>query len=189
MNMIKKMIAWTVLLIPSLVMAHPGHHHHEANFWTGFIHPFTGLDHLMMALSFGVLMWSMSKKGQLLGVWGLLTALVAGFGLGAQSIIPAQIAEYGIFASLIILAISLWTQSSRIFPFVAAVLAVFHGSAHGAELAMNGNVVVQVMGMLTAMAMIYAAGLALGALIGKYIPQGKKIIAALAAVVAMIGLA
>lgn len=175
--------------VPSLVMAHPGHHHHDANFWTGFIHPFTGLDHLMMALSFGVLMWSMSKIWKMIGAWGLLTALVAGFSLGAHGIIPNGVAEIGIVGSLFILAVSLWTKSNRIFPVAAVFLSVFHGSAHGAELAMNGNVGVQILGMITAMAMIYALGLGLGALMVKFVPQGKKIVGVLAALVAVIGLA
>lgn len=189
MRILKTNIFLAILMIPSLAMAHPGHHHHEASFWTGFIHPFTGLDHLVMALSFGVLMWSMSKGWKMLGVWGLVTALVTGFSLGAQGVISTQFAEYGIMASLLVLAVSLWTKSNSIFPVAAVLLSIFHGSAHGSELAMNGNVAVQILGMISAMALIYLAGLALGALIVKFVPQGKKILAAIAAIVAVIGLA
>ncbi|WP_179998690.1 HupE/UreJ family protein [Acinetobacter sp. YH12239] len=189
MNMIKKIALMSIWFVSGLAFAHPGHHHHDASFWTGFIHPFTGLDHLMMALSFGVLMWSMSKIWKMIGAWGLLTALVAGFSLGAHGIIPTGVAEIGIVGSLFILAVSLWTKSNGVFPIAAVLLSVFHGSAHGAELAMNGNVGVQILGMITAMAMIYALGLGLGALMVKFVPQGKKIVGVLAALVAVIGLA
>lgn len=188
MRLIKQMIMAIFTLLPMLALAHPGHHSHDANFWTGLMHPFTGLDHLVMAISFGVLMWTVSKQWKIIGALGLVTALVAGFNLGAQGFIPSQFVEYGIIASLLVLAVALWTKSNILMPIAATVLASFHGVAHGAELAMNGNVAVQILGMLSAMLMIYAAGLGLGAVIARYVPQGKKILGTLAAVVAVIGL-
>ena len=188
MNTMKKLLLITSLMLPTLAVAHPGHHH-EASFWSGFMHPFTGLDHLVMVLGFGVLMWSMSQKGQLLGIWGLLTALVFGFIFGGQGLLPVQIAEYGIVASLLLVAISLWRKTNASFAVAAVTLAVFHGTAHGAELAANGKIVQQLIGMLVAMTLIYSAGLGLGALLNRYMPQGKKILAGLAALVAVLGLA
>ncbi|EXD22812.1 hupE / UreJ family protein [Acinetobacter baumannii 34654] len=44
-------------MLPALAMAHPGQDHVHSGFMAGFIHPFTGLDHLIMALGFGVLLW------------------------------------------------------------------------------------------------------------------------------------
>lgn len=188
MKQIKQMIMLIFTLFPAFAMAHPGHPHHDANFWTGFTHPFTGLDHLVMAISFGVLMWTVSKQWKWMGALGLVTALVVGFSLGAQAFIPTQLAEYGIIGSLLLLAVALWTKSNRVLPVAATVLATFHGVAHGAELGVNGNVAVQILGIISAMAIIYALGLAMGALISKYVPQGKKIIGAVAAIVAVIGL-
>lgn len=189
MQAIKQAMLAVFTLIPALTMAHPGHHQHHATFWTGFIHPFTGLDHLIMAISFGVLMWTVSKQWKWIGALGLVTALVVGFSLGAQALIPSQLAEYGIIASLLLLAVALWTKSNRVLPIVATALATFHGVAHGADLGMNGNVAVQILGMISAMAIIYALGLTLGAVIARYVPNGKKIIGVIAAVVAVIGLA
>ncbi|NHB56564.1 urease accessory protein [Acinetobacter sp. 194] len=189
MKIMKKIALALLGLVPMFAMAHPGHHHHDANFWTGFMHPFTGLDHLMMAISFGVLMWSVAKQWKVVGALGLMTALVAGFVLGAQHLLPTAVAEYGIIASLLLLAVALWTKSNQILPIAATLLATFHGVAHGAELAMNGNIAVQILGMVAAMAAIYAVGLGLGAFIQRYVPNGKKIIGALAAIVAVIGLA
>lgn len=188
MKKLSALILLITVLSPTLVMAHPGHHHHDASFWTGFIHPFTGLDHLMMALSFGVLMWTVSKQWKLVGAWALVTVLVAGFALGAQGVLAGAVAEYGILASLVVLAIALWTQSNRVLPVAAMVLATFHGVAHGAELAANGNVAVQILGMISAMAVIYAVGLGLGALISKHVPHGKKVLGTITAIVAGIGL-
>ena len=100
MRSIQKIMITLSLMLPTLAMAHPGHHHHDANFWTGFIHPFTGLDHLMMAISFGVLMWSVAKQWKVVGALGLVTALVVGFNLGAMQALPIQWAEYGIVGDL-----------------------------------------------------------------------------------------
>ncbi len=49
--------------------------------------------------------------------------------------------------------------------------------------------VLLVTGMVTAMASIYGLGLLVGAFIQKYVPYGKQMIGALAAIVAVIGLA
>lgn len=189
MQIMKKIALVLSSLVPMFAMAHPGHHHHDASFWTGFIHPFTGLDHLMMAISFGVLMWSVAKQWKMVGALGLMTALVAGFVLGAQNLLPATVAEYGIIASLFVLAFALWTKANYIMPVAATLLATFHGVAHGAELAMNGNIAMQILGMISAMVIIYAIGLGLGSLIYQFVPNGKKIIGTLTAVVAIIGLA
>lgn len=108
--------------------------------------------------------------------------------VGAQGLIPESIAEYGIIASLIVTAIALWTKSNRIWPMAAALLASFHGVAHGVELAHAGHIVALVTGMVTGMALIYCAGLALGAVFTRYVPYGKKIMGTCAAIVAVIGL-
>lgn len=100
----------------------------------------------------------------------------------------ANVAEYGIVASLIITAIALWTKSNRILPIAAALLASFHGMAHGVELAHAGHIVALVTGMVAGMALIYCGGLVLGAVFTRYVPYGKKIVGACAALVAVIGL-
>lgn len=174
--------------LPAIAMAHPGHDHTHSGFWAGFIHPFTGLDHLIMAVGFGVLLWTMTKQWKILGIVGLSLSLVFGFILGAQQMIPATLAEYGIIASLIVLAVALWSKSYRVLPFAALLMASFHGIAHGVELAPQGYVIALVIGMICGMGVLYAVGLALGALIQRHIPYGRKVISGAAAVVAVIGL-
>jgi len=188
MNFIKKWGIGLLALLPALAMAHPGHDHEHSGFIAGFIHPFTGLDHLVMALAFGVLLWSAAKQWKIAGVITLSVTLIIGFLIGAQGLVPVNVAEYGIVASLVVTAIALWTKSNRILPIAAALLASFHGVAHGVELAHSGHVVALVIGMVSAMALIYCGGLALGAALTRYVPYGKKIVGACAAVVAVIGL-
>ena len=174
---------------PVVAMAHPGHDHTHLGFWAGLIHPFTGLDHLVMAIGFGVLLWTVAKQWKVLGMLGLAVSLVIGFILGANHLIPVSVAEYGIVASLIVLAVALWSKSYRVLPFAAVLMASFHGIAHGAELAPQGHVLGLLVGMVCGMAILYAVGLVLGAMISRYVPYGRKIMAGLAAIVAIIGLA
>lgn len=188
MRFLKHSLMACAAYLPVLALAHPGHDHHTG-FWAGFIHPFTGLDHLMMAIAFGVLMWTANQRWKLFGLIGLAVAMVIGFMIGSQGFIPAAVAEYGIIASLVLLAIALWTKSNQVLPITAVLLASFHGVAHGAELGQSGHASLLILGMVTAMTLIYAGGLAIGAFIKKYVPYGKKIIGTLAAIVAVIGLA
>lgn len=184
----KKIIVAGLSLLPMMAMAHPGHDQSHMGFWEGFIHPFTGLDHLVMAIGFGVLLWTVAKQWRILGIIGLSLSLVIGFILGAQQIVSANVAEYGIIASLVVLAAALWSKSYRVLPIAAVLTASFHGMAHGVELAPQGHVVGLILGMICGMAILYAVGLGLGEFIRRYVPYGRKIMAGLAAMIAIIGL-
>lgn len=188
MNVMKKWGIALLAMLPAFAMAHPGHDHEYSGFMAGFIHPFTGLDHLVMALALGVLLWSAAKQWKIAGVLMLSTTLLVGFFIGAQGLLPASVAEYGIVASLMVTAFALWAKSNQVLPVAAALLASFHGMAHGVELAHAGHVIALVAGMISAMALIYSGGLVFGAVLTKYVPYGKKIIGTFAAIVAVIGL-
>ncbi len=187
--MSKKLWIMALSSMPMLVMAHPGHEHSHSGFLSGFLHPFSGLDHLMMALAFGVLIWTGYQRWKVLGCIGLIIAMIAGFMLGTQHILSASMVEYGIVFSLVLLAVALWSRTLQFVSIVAVLLASFHGMAHGTELGHHGHAFSLMFGMVSAMSLIYIVGLALGALIERYIPYGKKIIALCAATVALIGIA
>lgn len=175
-------------LAPMMAMAHPGHHHHtDASFWTGFVHPFTGLDHFMMALALGILLCKVATQWRVVGTLGLAVALVGGFTLGAMQMLPSTIIEYGIVASLAVLAFAMLKKTSAGLVVATLALAGFHGVAHGAELAMGGGqVALQILGMIAAMLSILATGLVTGAFIQRFVPQGQKIVAVALAIVAVI---
>ena len=184
----------TVILLassPMLALAHVGHDHAHTHsgFEAGFIHPFTGLDHMMMAVALGVLFYSALKRWQFAGLLSMAVALVAGFAIGTAHLIPESVAEYGIVASLIAVAVALCSKSKMILPVATAMLMTFHGVAHGAELGQSGHFLSLALGMVTAMSLIYVAGLLFGKFIVEYIPHGKKIVGGLAAFIALIGLA
>ncbi|PVZ90251.1 urease accessory protein [Serratia sp. S1B] len=176
--------------LPVFAMAHPGHEFPQLGFFSGFVHPFTGLDHMSMAAGLGVLLWKTKRQGQMSGVLGLMMALLIGFVVGAQNLLSASVAEYGIVASLMVLAMALWRKHNVLMPVATAGLAIFHGMAHGVELSSQGHWAGLMLGMVTAMALLYAVGLAVGALLERYIPeQGRKMVAGVVALVGLFGLA
>ena len=140
MTYLKRTLVTFAAAFPMWAMAHPGHEQ-QNSFLTGFIHPFTGIDHLTMAIAFGVLLWSAANRWKVGGLLGLVVAMIAGFSLGQLHIVSANIAEYGIVFSLSVLAIALWTKANRLFAVATMVLASFHGMAHGAELSHSGHVI------------------------------------------------
>lgn len=156
----------SVLLLagaPGLALAHVGHSGdglHGA-LAAGFIHPFTGLDHLLMMLCIGI--WAGRSTGALR--WQLpatfLLGMAGGWGSGLAGVVIPGL-ESGIAATLVALGVVLALQLElpRAVQIAGVVLgAALHGLAHGGELggatAWAGGV-----GMLAATALLHAAGFA-----------------------------
>lgn len=189
MKILQKVALSILLLLPVLAFAHVGHDQHEhLGFMAGFMHPFTGLDHMTMAFALGMLFYSVSKQWKIFGLVSMVVALSVGFLIGQMALIPVNFAEYGIVASLVLLAVALWSNSKIAMPIATALLVTFHGVAHGAELGHSGHAVAVISGMLTAMSVLYLLGQIFSVFAVKYIPQGKKIVAVFTAIVAVFAL-
>lgn len=157
-----------VSAIGTAASAHVGaaaHSHHS--FLAGFLHPLLGLDHLAAMLAVGL--WSAlaarcAGPELLWGPTGFATLLLAGAGLGIQDVVLPAV-EPMIAVSL--LATGLLVVTRLHVPGVVATLgvgvfAVFHGAAHGYELAGNGNAAQTLAGMLAATVLLHCAGLVAG---------------------------
>jgi urease accessory protein len=138
--------------------AHPGHA--TTGFAAGFLHPLSGLDHLLALLAVGL--WSRQQgHAQLRGlvlppVFLVLMALGASTRLGAA--LPAL--ETSIAATVLLLGV-LAAFALRV-PAALAVATVslcgfLHGLAHGVELA-GMHAVASSAGFLLASAMVMTAG-------------------------------
>jgi urease accessory protein len=157
------------LLLPALCLAHvgsdAGDHHGTAALAAGFAHPFTGFDHLAAMLVLGV--WSALTARR---VWLAPIAFVATLAIGAlvgSAGIAMPSVEPMIAASL--LALGLLLAIGAKLPAiggvaVAAVFALFHGAAHGQELAGHGALWA-IAGMVVATALLHTAGIGLGMLL------------------------
>jgi urease accessory protein len=153
----------SLLACSTMGFAHPDHG--LTNAYAGFMHPFMGLDHLLMMLAIGV--WAAKLSGSLR--WQLpvtfLGFMVVGASLGSIGFNIFGI-ETAIAASVIamggLLAINLPISAiGRIS--IVAVFAMLHGVAHGVELQ---NAVSQsdgvLFGMLLATALLHGLGFVVG---------------------------
>jgi len=83
------------------------------------------MDHMIMALALGVLLWSAARQWKILGMASMATALVFGFVLGQQQLFSSSLAEYGIIASLLMVTLALWSKSRIILPVATALMGNF----------------------------------------------------------------
>ncbi|RZM00834.1 MAG: HupE/UreJ family protein [Variovorax sp.] len=155
--------------LPLLASAHvgvDGAAHHDAGFAQGFLHPFTGLDHLAAMVAVGL--WSaLVARGGHDVLWapaGFAAMLLAGALAGvAGAQVPGV--EPTIAASLLAIGLLVATRLRLPGPVAAAVVgafAVFHGVAHGRELAGDHGAGAAVAGMVVATALLHGAGIAVG---------------------------
>jgi len=136
----KKLVLIVLALLPVTAMAHVGDHS-LINWKAGFLHPLTGLDHLLALIATGL--WL--AQGDARGRWGL----IAGFGgvlalaiaVGMQFITTTF--EVGIIASLVALG-ALLAGAVRgpqvLRALILAATAAIHGFIHGTELPADGGV-------------------------------------------------
>jgi urease accessory protein len=160
-----------LLLIAMLSMCMPASAHlsteHLANgtlgLADGLLHPFTGLDHLAAMLAVGL--WSALTARR---VWtaplAFAAMLVAGALMGVAGISSPAV-EPMVAASL--LALGLLVAARTRLPAALATglvggFAVFHGLAHGAELAGGGMWFAPLAGMLISTLALHLVGMAAG---------------------------
>jgi urease accessory protein len=161
--------AAALLLSPSLASAHPGH---GTGLAEGFLHPFTGIDHLLALLALGVFA-SRLTRGRALGVvGGFLACFTAAFlAVRGGLVLPAQ--EEVIAASL--LGMGAIMVLGRRMPLalslaVTGLFAAYHGAAHGGELA-GLTLAGTLTGFFLACLLITGAGFAAGRLLLRETPR------------------
>ena len=132
----------------------------------GLLHPLTGLDHLAAMLAVGL--WSALSATSARRIWLAPVAfagmLLVGALLGLNGLaLPAV--EPMIAASLLVMGLLVATRAQlplAVTAGVVGVFAVFHGIAHGTELAGGGNGFAPLLGMLVATIALHLAGVGLG---------------------------
>jgi len=152
------------LAVPGAALAHTGHP--TGGFGYGFAHPLGGLDHLLAMLAVGL--WAAQAGGRAL--WAVpatfLAVMAAGGGLALAGVaLPAV--ELGIAGS--VLAFGLLVACAARLPLPAGMaltgaFALFHGFAHGAEMAAGASAVAYGAGFLAATALLHGVGLVAGQL-------------------------
>jgi urease accessory protein len=160
-----------LLLIAALPLAAAAHTGADAGlhhgFMSGFLHPLTGFDHLGAMVAVGLWSALTARRAWPDLLWaplGFALMLLVGALPGLAGVqVPAV--EPMIAASLLVLGLLVVTQ--RRLPALAAAalvgsFAVFHGVAHGQELAGESGAAMTLAGMLAATVLLHAAGIAIG---------------------------
>lgn len=154
-----------LLVLPSLAWAHGGADAgmpHGAAFIAGFLHPFTGMDHLLAML--GVGLWSALATRR---IWAAPLAFAcvllvgAVFGLAGLTL-PAV--EPMLAASLLVLGLLLATRAHLPTSLALGLIggfALFHGIAHGTELP-STQAFATLSGMMLATLALHISGLLAG---------------------------
>lgn len=162
-----KILAISILtvLAPAAAVAHPSHDT-VAGFGAGFLHPFTGLDHLLAMLAVGL--WASCLPGT--AAWRLPALFPAVMVVGAAlafSGFALPAVEPLILASVIVLGAAAAIGMGMPAILSAALVGVFalaHGYAHGSELPAFGNLAAYIVGFVGATVVLHLAGFFLGML-------------------------
>lgn len=150
-----------------------------SGFLTGLSHPISGWDHILAMIAVGL--W-----GALLGPPGLWilpiafpVAMAAGGMLGLLGI-PLPWVEIGIAVSSVVLGLLILSNmrpSLAVAIPLVMIFAIFHGHAHGTELAPGADAVLYSLGFVIATGLLHAFGIAMGAV--DKLPKGRTAIRAL----------
>ena len=155
-------------LLPLAASAHTGvdgglHHGLVA----GFMHPLTGADHLAAMVAVGVWSALSARRAWPDLLWAPLAfagMLLAGALVGLAGLqLPAV--EPMIAASLLVLGLLVAARvhlPAGVAMAVVGLFAVFHGVAHGHELAGEQDAALTLAGVVGATVLLHAAGIALG---------------------------
>ncbi len=146
--------------------AHPDHAPapaHGSGLVYGLLHPLSGVDHWLAMLLVGV--WAAQLGGALR--WQLPAVFVSLMCVGAAATVAGlqpPAVETGIVASLLVLGVVvaavIRVRAALAVP-VIAVLASFHGAAHGAELPDITRPLAYMLGFVATTTLLHAAGLLL----------------------------
>lgn len=156
-------------IVPTAAFAHSGGGDAH-DFVHGFAHPFGGLDHLLAMITVGLFAYQLGGRALWLVPASFVVAMTAGGALGLAGI-PVPFVEAGIAASVLVLgAIVAFGVKAPVAVAMAmvAAFAVFHGHAHGAEMPAGGSIAAYSAGFVLATALLHAAGVTLGLLIGRF---------------------
>jgi urease accessory protein len=164
--MIKRSVLTSLLVaVATPAFAHVGDHA-MSGFFSGFLHPFGGIDHTLAMLGVGLFAAALGAQA----LWALpisfIGMMLIGGGIGLLDLdIPAM--ESGIAASVFILGAIValgWRWSASAAVALVGVFAVFHGYAHGAEIPAGADAVVYGLGFSLASMTLHIAGSAIGLL-------------------------
>ena len=164
-------VALSLLVASGAVHAHTTGLPHM-DLFTGVEHPFSGLDHILAMVAVGL--WAAQLGGRALWLIPLtfVLTMAAGGVLGFMGV-PLPMVELGIVGSVVVLGV-LVALASRLPLAVSMTLvglfALFHGYAHGAEMAAESSALWYGLGFMLATATLHALGIGIALAAGRGVP-------------------
>ncbi|HEU4381772.1 MAG TPA: HupE/UreJ family protein [Hyphomicrobiaceae bacterium] len=168
-------------------LAHTGLEH-ATSFWSGFLHPLTGPDHVLAMVAVGL--WAGVNGGRAVWAWpvAFVSVMLVGGALGTMGL-TLPLVEPGILASVIVLGLLVLTAARvpvAVGALLVGVFAVLHGHAHGAELPAAAAAISYSAGFALATALLHAVGLGIAFLPAR---EGSMLVRAAGGLVAACGIA
>lgn len=165
---IRLFVAAIATLLPAIAFAHTGTGT-AADFGHGFLHPVTGIDHILAMVAVGIFACQIGGRALWLVPGAFIVGMVLGGVLGASSV-TVPFVELGIALSVVVLgavvALGMNTPVAAVMGIVG-LFAIFHGHAHGAEIPETASGVAYAMGFMAATGLLHICGIAFGLLIGR----------------------
>ena len=157
-----------LILTVAMLCAQPAFAHPQKGaaigFVTGFLHPISGLDHVLAMVAVGL--WGAQLGAPAIWLLPVAFPMVMAFGgmLGLLGV-PIPGVEYGIAASAILLGAAVMFEFRPPLGLAAALVGFFaicHGHAHGTELPPNQSALLYSMGFVIATGCLHAVGIGIG---------------------------
>ena len=157
------LVTIALLLAPSVAFAHPGHGE-GGSLLAGFIHPFSGIDHLLAMTAVGLFAAHLGGRA----LWAVPATFVAMMALGGvfgAAGVSLPFAETAIALSVLVFGFVIFSGMTP--PVLAAmalvgIFAIFHGHAHGTEMPVGGSGVDYGIGFMVATTLLHGFGITLG---------------------------
>src|SRR3954452_24477249 len=162
-------LAAIATLLPTAAWAHVGHGS-TVGFVQGFVHPMTGIDHVLAMVAVGLFAANLGGRALWAVPLSFVSVMAMGAALGVAGV-GVPFVEVGIAASVIVLGLAITLR--RQWPVAAAmalvgVFAIFHGHAHGTEMPVDAAGLQYGLGFMLATALLHAAGIGLGLSIAQF---------------------
>ncbi|MGC2044706.1 MAG: HupE/UreJ family protein [Pseudolabrys sp.] len=174
---------------PAAALAHPGHDG-AGGLLHGFVHPLTGIDHVLAMIAVGILAAGYGGRALWLVPMSFLVAMAAAGVIGMAGI-PVQIVEAGIGLSVVVLGLMIAFQfkpPTLVATVVVGFFALFHGYAHGSEMPNGLAGLSFAAGFLIATALLLGAGVGIGLIVQRR-TLSRRLFQAGGGAIALVGVA
>lgn len=166
--MMKKLIlsATVLMAMTGLAEAHTGLG--AIGFVHGFIHPFTGYDHIVAMVAVGLFAAIIGGRARYLVPSSFVAMMMAG-AAWAMAGFTMPFVEAGITASMFVLGgvvLLRWRAPVALAMALCGFFAVFHGFAHGSEMPIEATGFEYGAGFVVATIILHAIGLSVGMFAG-----------------------